>query len=603
MAFGPDMLSRHERTSVEPLPQSVMLKNGLAPADLVWPRHPAGPDSIAVLSNEATSHDFRGDEMGVLARRIEQQILLLGLERENFAAYMGLLLEAPEKQAPLANTALLAPNGELQSLNNDLAALDNRLLSSLDHQWLTSDDLQNMLFRSNIATLFLDLDLNIRVYNPALKSHFSIIAGDIGRPLSDLRLMATDPELIPDARQVAADMVPVEREVPGSCAEWFLRRIVPHRGHDNYPKGVVITFTDVTGYILIAKALEAARLEVERAELAKSRFLAAASHDLNQPMQTLTLLKHLLMEAVIGEEPRKLLVRLEQTLGVMSGMLSVLFETDQVEPGTIEPGIAIFSINDGPAPVRTAKPGTLPTTIVTSDIPPYAQAAAPSNIANGPVTYVVDDNAEIRSTLRYLLEDNALAVADFASAEAFLEAYQPGGEGCLLLDAHLPGGSGLQLLATLRGRGDHLPTILISGSHDIGLAVNAMRSGACDFLEKPFRGSDLLASIARAIDSSHDLRLINAAGEDAATHVAILTTRQREIMDLVLDGHRSKNIAANLGISQRTVENHRAAIMRKMRVKSLPELARKAQAAAVLPFRGIARKPELALAADGRLHA
>ena len=590
MAFGPDMLSRRAHTSMEPLLPSVMLKNAFAPADLVWPNHPAGPDSIAALSNEPTSHDFRGGEMGVLTRRIEQQILLLGLERENFAASLGLLIQAPEKQAPLAKTALLAPNGELRLLNNDMATVDDPLLSSLDHRWLTSDDLQNMLFSSNIATLFLDFDLNIRFYTPALQCHFSIIAGDIGRPLSDLRLMASDPELIPDARRVAADMVPVEREVLGSCAEWYLRRIIPYRGHDNCPKGVVITFADVTGCMPIAKALGAARLEVERADLAKSLFLAAASHDLNQPMQSLTLLKQLLMGTVVGEEPRKLLVRFEQILGVMSGMLGALFDANQIEPGTTEAGIAIFPINDGPAPEGAAKPDTLPTTVVTSNIPPYAQAAAPANITDGPVTYVVDDNAEIRSTLRCLLEDNAFAVADFASAEAFLETYQPGGEGCLLLDAHLPGISGLQLLATLRGRGDHLPTILFSGSHDIGLAVDAMRSGACDFLEKPFRGSDLLASIARAIDSSHDFRLINAAQEDAATHVAILTTRQREIMDLVLNGHPSKNIAADLGISQRTVENHRAAIMQKMRVKSLPELARKAQTAAVLRFSGLARK-------------
>ena len=167
----------------------------------------------------------------------------------------------------------------------------------------------------------------------------------------------------------------------------------------------------------------------------------------------------------------------------------------------------------------------------------------------------------------------------FSSAEAFLEAYQPSSEGCLVLDAHLPGMSGLALLGTLRRRGDHLPTILLSDRHDVGLAVEAMRSGACDFLEKPVRKRDLLASITRAIEGSHEIRLIDATQGDAAARVAGLTARQLEIMDMVLAGHPSKNIAANLGISQRTVENHRAAIMHKMHVKSLPELARKPYAA------------------------
>jgi two-component system, chemotaxis family, CheB/CheR fusion protein len=230
------------------------------------------------------------------------------------------------------------------------------------------------------------------------------------------------------------------------------------------------------------------------------------------------------------------------------------------------------------------------------------------------VAYIVEDNPEIRSTLKDLLESNALVVEDFASAEAFLEGYRPGTGGCLLLNAHLPGMSGLALLAALRGRGDHLPTILISGSNDVGLAVDAMRGGACDYLEKPVGRRDLMASITRAIDGSHAIRLSDAARSDAAARVAGLTARQHEILDLVLAGHPSKNIAADLGISQRTVENHRAAIMRKMHVKSLPELARKAQSAEAHPvsgqmfgepavLRNLARKPVLALAADARLPA
>jgi two-component system CheB/CheR fusion protein len=212
---------------------------------------------------------------------------------------------------------------------------------------------------------------------------------------------------------------------------------------------------------------------------------------------------------------------------------------------------------------------------------PLASQRVKAIAAKGvPVAYVVDDDAEIRATIREVLESDGRVVRDFASAETFLEAYRSGGEGCLLIDAYLPSMSGLALLDELRARGDHLPAILITGSSDVGLAVEAMRTGACDFIEKPVGRVELLASIARAIDQSHDIRLIDAAHEEAAAHVADLTTRQREVMDMVLAGHPSKNIAADLGISQRTVENHRAAIMHKMGAKSLPELARTAQAAA-----------------------
>jgi two-component system CheB/CheR fusion protein len=110
--------------------------------------------------------------------------------------------------------------------------------------------------------------------------------------------------------------------------------------------------------------------------------------------------------------------------------------------------------------------------------------------------------------------------------------------------------------------------------------VLAMKIGACDFVEKPVGRLELLTSIQRAINQSRDIRIIDSAQEIAAGHVADLTARQREVMDMVLAGHPSKNIAADLGISQRTVENHRAAIMHRMDAKSLPELARSAQAAA-----------------------
>ena len=210
---------------------------------------------------------------------------------------------------------------------------------------------------------------------------------------------------------------------------------------------------------------------------------------------------------------------------------------------------------------------------------PPAEAEAPL-AGKPPVTYLVDDDPDVRAIVRAVLEGDGCTVEDFDSAEAFLLAYSGGTEGCLLVDVFLPGMSGVALLDTLRARGDNLPTILITGSSDVGLAVQALRHGACDFIEKPVGRAELLASVARAIGQSHDIRLVAAAHEAAAAHVAELTQRQREVMDLVLAGHPSKNIAADLGISQRTVENHRAAVMHKMGAQSLPELARLAQAAA-----------------------
>jgi two-component system CheB/CheR fusion protein len=174
----------------------------------------------------------------------------------------------------------------------------------------------------------------------------------------------------------------------------------------------------------------------------------------------------------------------------------------------------------------------------------------------------------------FVVEADGSHVEAFGSPEAFLAGYLPGGEGCLLIDANLPGMSGIALLEALRDRGDRLPAIIITGSGEIGLAVQAMKAGACDFIEKPVGRAALLASIGGALEQSHDAGKSSGVQEAASRRIAALTKRQHQIMDMVLLGHPSKNIAADLGISQRTVENHRASIMRKMGARSLPELAR-----------------------------
>jgi two-component system CheB/CheR fusion protein len=209
-------------------------------------------------------------------------------------------------------------------------------------------------------------------------------------------------------------------------------------------------------------------------------------------------------------------------------------------------------------------------------------AAAPRDTGAATI-FIVDDDSNLRATLRRVLEGDGRIVADFATCETFLRDYRHGAKGCLLVDAYLPGMNGLELLRKLHESGEQLPAIMITGNSDVTMAVQAMKAGAADFIEKPVRGDELIASIDRALEHAHDSGRLAAHRDAAAGHLAGLTPRQLEVMELVLAGHPSKNIAADLGISQRTVENHRASIMRRTGAKSLPALARLALAAAWRP--------------------
>jgi len=745
-----------------------------------------------------------------------------------------------------ANEELLTSKEELQSLNEELTALNSQLQETLERQRITSNDLQNVLYSTNIATLFLDTSLNIRFFTPAAKALFNVIPGDVGRPLADLNSLADDNALLPDARTVLTTLTPIEREIEARDDVWYIRRILPYRTQDNGIEGVVITFNDSTERKRAAEELEAAKRRAELATMAKSRFLAAASHDLRQPLQTLSLLQGLLAQAVEGQKAKKLVDRLDRTLGAMSGMLNTLLDINQIEAGTVHADIVDFPINDlldrlsdefsyhaqaqglalhvvrcglmvrsdprlleqmlrnllsnalkytthgkillgcrrragilrievcdtgigipdgelesifdeyyqldnaarehsrglglglsivqslgqlldhqvhvqshpgkgsvfaidvmlppsgtEPRPERdrrsaghaieegasrgeilvveddpsvcellelvlsdeghyieTARDGAaalelsardalkldliladynlpggmnglqltsrlrqkfgreIPAIILTGDISsdtlreiarqgcihlnkpvkikeltqliqsllPAKPSRAPREevTASGqdpPVIYVVDDDGHVREALRAVLEDNGLTVEDYGTSEAFLEAFDPGREGCLLIDAYLPGMSGRELLRQLKEAGHALPSIMITGHADVRMAVYAMKTGASDFIEKPVGRDELLDSIERALEQSRDSSKVLEWRASAASRLADLTPRQREIMDMVLAGHPSKNIAADLGISQRTVENHRAAIMKKTGSKSLPALARLAVAA------------------------
>ena len=196
-----------------------------------------------------------------------------------------------------------------------------------------------------------------------------------------------------------------------------------------------------------------------------------------------------------------------------------------------------------------------------------------------PMIFVVDDDDDVRGVIMEVLQSDGRAVAGFPSGEAFLAAFQPADAACLLIDAALPGMSGIDLLEQLRAAGHAVPAIVITGQSDVPMAIRAMKAGASDFIEKPVGRPGLLASVARALERSLDAAKFAAWHEAAAAQLAGLTPRQREIMTLVLAGHPNKNIAADLGISQRTVEHHRASIMHKTGAASLPALARLALAA------------------------
>lgn len=186
--------------------------------------------------------------------------------------------------------------------------------------------------------------------------------------------------------------------------------------------------------------------------------------------------------------------------------------------------------------------------------------------------YVIDDDRSIRESMRDLLEESGYGVELFADGETFLDFEHPDGPGCLLIDAQLPGLGGIELLERLKCRDNRFPAILITGHAAVAMAVQAMKAGAVDFLEKPVRCHELLASIRRALDQQRKIAEHLPTRERAAQRVGRLTQRQRQILDLVLAGHPSKNIAADLGISQRTVENHRAAIMKTTGSRSIPDL-------------------------------
>ena len=193
---------------------------------------------------------------------------------------------------------------------------------------------------------------------------------------------------------------------------------------------------------------------------------------------------------------------------------------------------------------------------------------------DNPVVYLVDDDEAIRDSLSMLFDSVVFEHAVFPSAVEFLEAYDREQHACLVADIRMPGLSGLELQQRLNQERADVPIIFITGHGDVPMAVNAMKSGATDFIQKPFRDQDLIDRIHKALAKDQETRGWRAEEKMIRDRVSALTPREREVMQRVVKGHANKVIAMDLGVSQRTVELHRARVMHKLKMRSLAELVR-----------------------------
>jgi two-component system response regulator FixJ len=193
--------------------------------------------------------------------------------------------------------------------------------------------------------------------------------------------------------------------------------------------------------------------------------------------------------------------------------------------------------------------------------------------------HVVDDDAAVRNSLRVLLDAAGFAVDLHESAEAFLGVAAALSPGCVLTDLRMPGLGGLALQRRLQEIGLPLPVIVMTGHGDVPTAVEAMKGGALDFLEKPFDDEELLGAVRRALLAGRAQQAASVAAAAAGSRLATLTPREREVLEGLVAGQTSKAIALNLGASPRTIEVHRLRVMEKLQVHSLPELVRLVQAA------------------------
>lgn len=189
-----------------------------------------------------------------------------------------------------------------------------------------------------------------------------------------------------------------------------------------------------------------------------------------------------------------------------------------------------------------------------------------------PTVFIVDDDHAVRDALRMLIKSVGLPVQVYASGDEFLGAWDAEMRGCVVADIRMPGMSGLEMQEALLQRGCRLPVIFITGHGDVPMAVEAMKAGALDFVQKPFRDQDLLDRINEGLQQERNLHQVEVEIEEISGRLAALTPRERQVLDRVVSGQPNKVIAMDLEVSQRTVEIHRARVMEKMQARSLAQL-------------------------------
>jgi len=188
--------------------------------------------------------------------------------------------------------------------------------------------------------------------------------------------------------------------------------------------------------------------------------------------------------------------------------------------------------------------------------------------------FIVDDDDAVRDSLDMLMRSVGLAAECHASATQFLEAYDPDRAGCLVLDVRMPGLSGIDLQERLASMHSILPIIFITGHGDVPMAVHALQAGAVDFIQKPFSDQVLLDRVQQAVEKDRKNRALLLQRQKIRERIESLTPREKEVMNMVVDGKANKVVAIDLGVSERTVEIHRARVMQKTAAESLPHLVR-----------------------------
>jgi two-component system response regulator FixJ len=197
-------------------------------------------------------------------------------------------------------------------------------------------------------------------------------------------------------------------------------------------------------------------------------------------------------------------------------------------------------------------------------------------MASDPIVYVIDDDESARHSLEFLLDVAGIRVRSFPSADAFLAASPPLAGACIVTDVRMPGTSGIQLVEDLKKREAAAPVIVITGHADVPLAIQAMKAGVADFIEKPFDDEVILSAIHQALARQAGDEQVQVQRQAFRERMATLSPREREVMEGLVAGKANKAIAYDLAISARTVEVYRANLMMKMQVKTLPELVRMA---------------------------